>query len=161
MKKLAIAMCAVASMMLSVNLVGCSSGSSDKSAEGTDSTAVEQAEATDAGQVVEISTDDYIAKVADIHSDPLAYLGSTPCIVDFWATWCGPCVALTPVMHEIAEETGITVYKVNVDQCGAVADAYGIQTIPALFLCKDGKVTPYEGKRDKDTLLQEAKKLME
>ncbi|MCC8036646.1 MAG: conjugal transfer protein TraF [Bacteroidales bacterium] len=161
MKKFAIALCATASMMLSVNLVGCSSGSSDKGAEGADSTAVEQAEASDAGQVVEISTDEYIAKVADIHGNPLVYVGSQPCIVDFWATWCGPCVALTPVLHEIAQETGITVYKVNVDQCGAVADAYGIQTIPALFICKDGKVTPYEGKRDKDSILDTAKKIME
>ena len=61
-------------------------------------------------------------------------------ILDFWAEWCGPCMMLAPVLHEVAEENAdITVGKVNVDEEPALAQAYGISSIPTLVVIKNGK----------------------
>jgi thioredoxin 1 len=61
-------------------------------------------------------------------------------LIDFWAQWCAPCRALSPVVEEIAGELlDIKVGKINVDDCPELASQFGVTGIPALFLIKNGK----------------------
>ena len=65
-----------------------------------------------------------------------------PVLVDFWASWCSPCKMLAPIISEIAEEQAgkIKVGKVNVDEQAALAARYGVNSIPTVFLFKEGKI---------------------
>lgn len=79
-----------------------------------------------------------------------------PAIVDFWATWCGPCRMLAPEIEKIAEKFDgkIKVGKVNVDDCPALADRFGIQFIPTVIAFKNGeKVAETNGYMKADELL--------
>lgn len=79
-----------------------------------------------------------------------------PVLLDFWATWCGPCRMVAPELQAVAEELGssVKVGKINVDEQPELAEQFNISSIPALFVLKNGKVTATAvGYREKPQIL--------
>lgn len=80
-----------------------------------------------------------------------------PVMLDLWASWCGPCKMLAPIVEQISEEhPEITVGKINVDEEQQLADAFGVSAIPMVVLVKGGKVAASSvGYKSKDELVRE------
>ena len=87
-----------------------------------------------------------------------------PMILDFWATWCGPCQMIGPMIDELAEEFNgkIIIGKVNVDENSDLPSQYGIRNIPTILFFKGGEmVSKLDGAQSKAKLQEEAKNLLD
>ncbi len=85
---------------------------------------------------------DKVIHVSDSEFDAKVLKNNIPCLVDFWAPWCGPCKAIGPVIDELADEFAgkVQLTKMNVDDNPATPGKFGIRAIPTLILFKDGEV---------------------
>ena len=104
---------------------------------------------------IKIDTDGFIKKVADFNQAEWKYLGDKPAIVDFYADWCGPCKMIAPTLEEIAKEYDgkLYVYKVNIDDNKAIAEAFKISAIPTLlFIPMQGEPKTEVGMMTKEGL---------
>lgn len=99
--------------------------------------------------VKEITKSEFTKKVADLEKNKnWKFLGNKPTIIDFYATWCGPCKRLSPIMEQLAKEYNgkVQFYKVDVDKERELATMFGIQSIPSiLFIPKRGKPIMAQG----------------
>ena len=89
--------------------------------------------------------------------DKVVSSGDKTVLVDFWAPWCGPCKALTPILEEISGEMGdqVGIYKVNVDENTDLAQEHGVQSIPTLLVYKGGALSEtIVGLKTKDELVE-------
>ena len=94
-------------------------------------------------KAINLTKVEFLKKVADIENNPTEweYLGDKPAIIDFYATWCGPCKVVSPIMDELAEDYNdkIYVYKVNIENEEELSAVFGIKSIPSvLFIPIDG-----------------------
>ena len=91
------------------------------------------------------------------------YEGSKPCLIDFYADWCGPCRTVAPIIEDLAEEyiDKIVVYKINTDQEREISAMFGIQSIPSLlFVPIDGQPQMAMGALPKETFKKAIKDVL-
>lgn len=116
-------------------------------------------------KTITLTKADFLTKVANYETSPTEwkYLGDKPALVDFYASWCGPCKALAPVLEELAAEYGdsIYIYKVNTEEQQELAAAFGIRSIPTLlFIPKEGKPQIAQGALPKAQLKEAIDKVL-
>lgn len=95
-------------------------------------------------KTVSLTKTDFLKKVYDFENSPSEwkYLGDKPALIDFYATWCGPCRTIAPILDELAAEYGdsIVIYKVDTEKEPELAALFGVRSIPTLvFVPLDGK----------------------
>ncbi len=95
-------------------------------------------------KTIELTKADFLTKVMDYENNPKEwkYLGDKPAIIDFYASWCGPCKMVAPILEELAEEYDgqIYIYKVNTEEEQELAALFGIRSIPSiLFIPMEGQ----------------------
>lgn len=95
-------------------------------------------------KTIELTKADFLKKVMDYETNPQEwkYLGDKPAIIDFYASWCGPCKMVAPILEELAEEYDgqIYIYKVNTEVEQELAGVFGIRSIPSiLFVPMEGQ----------------------
>ena len=88
-------------------------------------------------KTIELTKEDFLKKVANFEADSKEwkYLGDKPALIDFYASWCGPCKTIAPILEELAAEYGdsIVIYKINTEKEPELAAAFGIRSIPSLL----------------------------
>ncbi|MDR1407592.1 MAG: thioredoxin [Tannerella sp.] len=112
------------------------------------------------GEVVMIGKADFLSKIYNYekNSSEWVYEGNKPCIVDFYADWCGPCKRVAPIMKELAAKykDDVVFYKIDVDNENELASVFGISSIPTiLFVPVKGKPQAALGALPKETLVEQ------
>lgn len=108
---------------------------------------------------------EFLSKVANIEANPTEwkYLGDKPCIIDFYASWCGPCKTIAPILEDLAKEYEgeIYIYKVNTEEEQELAGAFGIRSIPSLLFCPiNGTPQMAQGAMPKESFKQAIKEVL-
>lgn len=153
-----------ASLLIFGMMTACANNSNTKNDKASDNQEVEtKTTVQETATVIELTSEDFNTKVYDLKADEPTYLGTKPAIVDFNATWCGPCRRIAPILEELAAEYAdqIVIYKVDVDKCGDVAAAFNIQSIPALlYIPMSGEPQMTVGSRGKQQFKEEIEKIL-
>lgn len=94
-------------------------------------------------KAIHLNKQEFLQKVANYETEPTTwrYLGDKPAIVDFYASWCGPCKMVSPILDELAQEYSeqIHIYKIDTEQEQELSAVFGIQSIPTfLFIPMNG-----------------------
>ena len=116
-------------------------------------------------KTIHLSKSDFLTKVANYETTPneWKYLGDKPAIVDFYASWCGPCKTIAPILEELAAEYGdqIYIYKVDTEEEQELAAAFGIRSIPTLlFIPMDGEPQMAQGAMPKASFKEAIEKVL-
>ncbi|MDN5297002.1 thioredoxin [Seramator thermalis] len=108
---------------------------------------------------IHLTKAEFLQKVANYEANPdkWVYLGDKPCIIDFYADWCGPCKMVAPILEELAQEYDgqIYIYKVDTEAEMELASDFGIRSIPTLLFCPMGEAPQMaQGALPKDAFKQ-------
>lgn len=101
-------------------------------------------------KVINLTYNEFVKKVWNFEKSPdtFKYEGELPCVVDFYATWCGPCRKVSPIMEKIAKEYEgmLIIYKIDVDKEPKLASTFSVRSIPTvLFIPKEGQPSKQVG----------------
>jgi len=147
----------IAILVSALLFYNCSTGNSSKDANKKVETNTTVA-STSVTAVVHLTTEEFKKNVFDYTKNTeWKYEGDKPCIIDFYATWCGPCKMMAPILEELAKEYSgkIIVYKIDTDQERDLAQAMGIQALPTLvFVPSKGKPHATQGAMPKDEVVK-------
>ena len=116
-----------------------------------------------AASVKELSTEAFNKTIYDMNAEGQTFLGDKPAIVDFTASWCGPCQRIAPILEELAKEyeEDIDIYKVDIDKNRELAKAFNISSIPAiLYIPLTGEPVMTVGSRDKSKFKSEIETIL-
>lgn len=123
-----------ASVLLAFALSACAGKNSEKKSEEIN----QQKEVKKMG-TIHLTKAEFLSKVANYEANPTEwkYLGDKPCIIDFYASWCGPCKTIAPILEDLAKEYDgqIYIYKINTEEEQELAAAFGIRSIPSILFC--------------------------
>lgn len=115
-------------------------------------------------KTIHLTKEEFLTKVFNYEtSTEWKYLGDKPALIDFYASWCGPCKALAPVLEELAAEYGdeIYIYKINTEEEQELAAAFNIRSIPTLlFIPMEGQPQMAMGAMPKNSLKEAIDKVM-
>jgi thioredoxin len=129
-----------ASMLFASSLSACAGNSK----ENTKETKKENNQLNEVKKMgtIHLTKAEFLSKVANYEANPTEwkYLGDKPCIIDFYASWCGPCKTIAPILEDLAKEYDgqIYIYKVNTEEEQELAGAFGIRSIPTILFCPIG-----------------------
>ena len=144
-------------------LAACGGASEARSAQNENQQNEQQSKTTTVMKPIHLTKAEFLKKVVDYEGNPTEwkYLGEKPAIIDFYASWCGPCKRVAPILDELAAEYGdkIVIYKIDTEQEQELAAAFGIRSIPTLlFVPMEGKPQMVQGaigKADFEKIIQE------
>lgn len=110
-------------------------------------------------KTITLTKEEFLKRVADYEASPneWKYLGDKPALVDFYASWCGPCKMIAPILEELAAEYEgeIYIYKINTEEEQELASVFGIRSIPSLlFIPMNGKPQMAQGAMSKKDFKQ-------
>ena len=92
---------------------------------------------------IHLTKAEFLTKVANYEANPTEwkYLGDKPCIIDFYASWCGPCKTIAPILEDLAKEYDgqIYIYKIDTEKEQELAATFGIRSIPTILFCPVGE----------------------
>lgn len=108
---------------------------------------------------IHLTKAEFLSKVMNYETNPTdwKYLGDKPCIIDFYASWCGPCKTIAPILEDLANEyqDQIYIYKINTEEEQELAGAFGIRSIPTVLFCPmNGTPQMAQGAMPKDSFKQ-------
>ncbi|MDP4238996.1 MAG: thioredoxin [Bacteroidota bacterium] len=114
---------------------------------------------------IHLTKAEFLSKVANYEANPTEwkYLGDKPCIVDFYASWCGPCKTIAPILEDLANEYNgqIYIYKVDTEEEQDLAAAFGIRSIPTILFCPLGEAPQMaQGAMPKQAFIQAIKEVL-
>ena len=117
-------------------------------------------------EVIALTKADFLKKVYNYEANPneWKFEGSRPAIIDFYATWCGPCKVMSPTVEALGKELvgQARILKIDVDKNEAVANLYRIQSVPTLIIFKKGEIVwRTSGVMEKGALLEQIKKFID
>lgn len=150
----------IAALVSALVLASCGGGKSGSNAGGTPTKSEKQVETIKTQTTMKpiaLTKQDFLNKVMNFEQNPneWKYLGDKPCVIDFYASWCGPCKMLAPILDELAEEyaDSIYIYKVNTEEEQELSAAFNIRSIPTLlFVPMEGQPQMSQGALPKASL---------